>query len=114
MLASHAIDHLESKLLWIQPQYDFLMLKQVLQVKCITEGEFVDSTLATCRPSQKVGIDFIRSLLMHKLQGFVEKGHSVWSNACVWHGALPRNDIYYSDRQRASVGGQKLTIKEAV
>ena len=38
MLASHAVDHLESKLLWIQPQYDFLMLKHVLQVKCITKG----------------------------------------------------------------------------
>ena len=74
----------------------------------------MDWTLKTCRPSQKVGIDFIRSVMMHKLRGFAEKGHSLWSNACVWHGALPRGNMYYSDRQRASVGGQQLTIQEAV
>lgn len=72
-------------------------------------------TLATCKPNQKVGIDFIRSLLLQQiLYPLAESGHSVWSNACVWHGALPRSDIYYSDSQRASVGGKQLTVQEAV
>ena len=39
--------------------------------------------------------------------------YSVWSNACVWHGALMSN-MYISDKMRAAVGGQKLTIQEAV
>ena len=41
-------------------------------------------------------------------------GHSVWSNACAWHGSIGVNAMYYSDKQRASVGGKKLTIQEAV
>ena len=66
-------------------------------------------------PSQKVAVDFVRSTLLHKvLYPLVEKGHSVWSNACVWHLGLSRSDVYYSEKQRAAVGGRQLTMQEAV
>ena len=72
-------------------------------------------TLEKCLPNQKVAIDKTRSFLMQKaLYPLVENGHSVWSNACVWHTSLIRSNMYYSDMQRAAVGGQQLTIQEAV
>ena len=71
-------------------------------------------SLDTCTHNQKAGIDFVRSIIMMKLKDFVENGHSVWSNACVWHSALPYSQLYYSDKQRAAIDGGKLTIQEAV
>ena len=48
------------------------------------------------------------------LKPIVEKGHSVWSNACGWFMGLNRKDIYDSDSYRAAMDSKKWTIKEAV
>ena len=97
--------------MWLQPQYDLFVLKFILGVDCITKGEVVD-TLKDCLPNQKVGLDFVRSsLLMTVLYPLAEEGHSVWSNACVWHTGLPKTDIYSSDKIRSAVGGSKMTMQ---
>lgn len=60
-------------------------------------------------------MDFLRSVLIQTvLEPFSKKGHSVWSNACSWSTSLQRTNIYYSDKQRAAVDGQSLTVSEAV
>ena len=108
------IDSHNSKFLWIQSQYDMFLMKRVFYVSCITEGE-TTYTLSECLPSQIVAIDLTRSFLLQKtLYPLSERGHSVWSNACVWNGALMKSSMYFSDKLRAAVGGRKLTIQEAV
>ena len=70
--------------------------------------------MAECSSIEKLGLDLVRaSFLENVISPIAEKGHSVWSNACTWHGIIMRNDQYYSENQRTA-SGEKLTIQEAV
>ena len=103
-----------SKFLWIQSQYDMFVLERVFHISYVTEGE-TTFTLSECLPNQKVAVDLTRSFLLQKvLYPLAEKGHSVWSNACLWYESLMRSNMDFSDQQRAAIGGQQLTIQEAV
>jgi hypothetical protein len=53
-------------------------------------------------------------LIDQALKPALSLGQSIWSNACVWHNALSNSGVYYSNKQRASVEGLKLTAQEAV
>ena len=60
-IAQYAIEFLESKLLWIQPQYDSLVLKEFLQVSCLRKGSQM-LTLAKCSSFERNFVDSIRAV----------------------------------------------------
>ena len=69
----------------------------------MTKAETAGFSLKKCLPSDQIQMDLMRSsLIMRTLLPLTEKGHSVWSIACSWHGGLFQNAIYYSNSQRAS------------
>lgn len=113
-MGRNIFDHLDARLMIIQPQYDTFVLTHRLGIDCLTDGES-KKTLKECEPAEIILMDALRMVLITQaFKKAVSLGTSVWSNACVWHSALPQSDIYYSDKQRASVGGLKLTAQEAV
>jgi hypothetical protein len=114
LMGRHIFDHLESKLLILQPQYDTNAITRRLGIGCLTEGES-KKTLKECSPAEIIMMDALRmALITQAFKKAVKEGQSVWSNACAWHTALPQNDVYYSDKQRASVDGAMLTAQQAV
>ena len=117
MLATFAPRFIDAKLFWIQAQYDSFVLQFILRLPCITKGKTgpYSYTFEKCKPHQLLPMDFTRSVLLEQvLYPLVKQGHSVWSNACVWHSVISENTIYFSDNQKASVQGKNITIQEAL
>ena len=47
------------------------------------------------------------------MAGLIKKGHSVWSNACAWHGTTIF-DLYDSEVMKAPLADNtRITVKEA-
>ena len=116
LFISDSFEYTDSKFLFIQPQYNTWISKTFLEIDCIKyDPVTMIFSPENCLPHELVMLDLIRNNLINKfLNPIFEKGHSVWSNACSWTSSLGESDMFYSDLQRAAIGGSQLTISEAV
>ena len=59
-------------------------------------------------------MDFWRAILIQDvLEPLVEKGHSVWSSACVWSAGLKKSDVYLYDINGYPAGIQ-ISMNKAI
>ena len=109
------IQYFDTKMLWLNAQYDSYITKNVLQVGCLLDSDPSTFTPKNCTPPELLLLDYYRGLIStHVLGELAKKGHSIWSNACSWHGIAADSEIYDNWRVKAPFYGRRRTAKQAV
>ena len=110
-----AVLNIDTKMLWLNSQYDSFVAKNVLGMSCISDSFPSMFTPKKCSPPELLLLDFYRGLVnTHVIAELAKQGHSIWSNACSWHVATSDSNIYDYRRINAPFIGQRHTAKEIV
>ena len=109
------VQYLDTKMLWLNAQYDSFLLQNVLQVGCLLNSDPSTFSPKNCTPPELLLLDYYRGLVStHVLRELAKQGHSIWSNACSWHGIAIDSEIYDNWRVKAPFYGRRRTAKQAV
>ena len=107
--------HLNTKMLWLNSQYDFFMIKEIMKIDCLLETGPKVFSPKNCSPPEILIMDYYRGLInTHVLGELAKQGHSIWSNACSWHTVTVLSKIYDNWRVKAPFYGRRRTAKQAV
>jgi hypothetical protein len=113
-MSPKALETIETKLLFIQSQYDTDVIKLFLPIDCVSQGN-LQFTLKKCSSRELLQLDLYRGIVQAQvLDVLIKNGHSVWSNACAWHVATLFSYMYYNPNFYSPYYGNHTTVKEAV
>ena len=112
LLFQYAFSSIESRALVIHSGYDSIMIKGILQIDCVSEGE-VGDTLTGCNTDELAYIEGYRSKLLEYFNNFLMfSKNSVWAISCVHHTFI-FNDTFYSNQREKAPATNGITLRQA-